>query len=59
MKVLRLLVYEGPEEWVQDTLNRSIQGKREMGQDKSITAISIGTLPDNLNLLIQKEGEEG
>jgi len=58
MKVLRLLVYEGPEEWVLDTLSRNeVQDRYCIDSDKSITSIIFGKLPDEIDLLVKRRGE--
>lgn len=54
MKVIRLLVYEGREEWIQKQLAGSIQGKKEV-LSGSITAITLGVLPSDLDLFIKQE----
>lgn len=59
MKVLRLLIYEGPEEWVMDTLNKSsVKGKHCLSNDRSITEITLGTIPDNISVLLSDERRE-
>ena len=57
MRVIRLLVYEGDEEWVLKTVASSIQGTKEILQKsvpRRITAITLGTVPDGLDLLIRQ-----
>lgn len=59
MRVVRLLVYNGPEEWVINTIKKSISGEKEIygshGDVATITAITLGTFPDDLQMLINKE----
>lgn len=45
MYVTRLLVYNGPREWVLGTLARSIQGELVCGGDKSILSTVEGLSP--------------
>jgi hypothetical protein len=60
MRVMRLLVYEGPDEWVQRVLGDSIKGKKQFSEGRSIIAITMGTIPDDTDVLVKKlaKGEE-
>uniref|UniRef100_A0A6M3KSS8 Uncharacterized protein n=1 Tax=viral metagenome TaxID=1070528 RepID=A0A6M3KSS8_9ZZZZ len=55
MRVLRLLVYEGPEDWVNNTVAKSIQGEKNISTGTMITAITLGALPDALSLFVKDE----
>ena len=56
MRVLRLLIYEGSEYWIQDTFSRcQIQGKRIIGVNKTITSIFLGKLPDEIEMFIKEK----
>uniref|UniRef100_A0A6H1ZFX8 Uncharacterized protein n=1 Tax=viral metagenome TaxID=1070528 RepID=A0A6H1ZFX8_9ZZZZ len=52
MKVIRLIIYDGDSDWVLKTISDSIQGTRTISTGGSITAITLGTLPDSLELMI-------
>lgn len=58
MRVVRLLVYEGEESQVMDTLDKSIAGKKIL-PGMSITAITLGTVPDDLRIFMDNESEKG
>lgn len=63
MKVIRLLFYDGPDEWVLDTIQKSIQGKKEISTKPvpaSITAITLGELPSHLEVFLnERSNHEG
>jgi len=40
-KVIRVLVYDGPAEWVDDTLRASISGILICGKEKSVSAATV------------------
>jgi hypothetical protein len=56
MRVIRLLIYDGPEEWVLDTLDKNgVKGLRQVASDRSIRSIILGTMPDELLSLTEEE----
>jgi len=58
MRVVRLLIYEGSGAWMEGQLSRSFpNGRRLLYANNSITAITLGTLPDVFNLLIKKSDD--
>jgi hypothetical protein len=53
MRVIRLLVYEGPEEWIQYMQEHdSIKGKFSPEKGKTITSIILGAVPDELSMFL-------
>jgi hypothetical protein len=51
MKVARLVIYEGPEEWIKSTLARSLaEGIIQLGESNFITVIALDATPE-LNYL--------
>jgi len=53
MKVIRVLIYEGDEEWLQRQLGGSMNdGKKDLGSGRSIKAITLGTMPDIVDILL-------
>jgi hypothetical protein len=57
MRVIRLVVYEGSEEWIERTLAKSIKGKCQAINPTigKITAITLGSIPDDLEIFIKEE----
>jgi hypothetical protein len=59
MKVIRVLKYEGPEEWIKDTLSKSLpDGTRYIGSDRQIAVVTLGVMPDCFDLLTEEEINE-
>ena len=58
MRIIKLLVYEGEVEWIKQTLARSINGRKDVGSDRSITSILLGTFPDDLEMYIRDNIKE-
>jgi hypothetical protein len=56
VRVLRVIEYTGPREWVEDTVSKSLACKR-FGAQKLIRSATIGTSPEILtgNALLQLE----
>jgi hypothetical protein len=58
MRVIRLLIYEGDERWVRETLDKSIKGRKDLDGTtrggNSITAVTLGTFPDDLDLAVKE-----
>jgi hypothetical protein len=53
MKVIRVLIYEGDEEWMQRQLGGSVNdGKKDLGHGRSIKAITLGTMPDIVDVML-------
>lgn len=51
VRVLRLVEYEGPREWVEATVAKSLQGTKEMksnGQPAFIRTATLGSFPEIL-----------
>lgn len=61
MRVLRLIVYEGAPDWVQDTLSKSLpDGIKKCLSRGCIKVVTLGALPDPVELVLKiKEKEEG
>jgi hypothetical protein len=52
MIAIRILVYEGDVTWVQRVLSKSFSdGIKYTGMGNSIKVVTLGTLPDNVNIL--------
>jgi hypothetical protein len=50
VRVLRILSYEGPREWVEMTVAKSIHGTKHVEREQaSITGVTIGDFPEILN----------
>jgi hypothetical protein len=46
MKIARLIIYEGSEEWIKATLSMSLrEGVCQMGDSRFITVIELDTAP--------------
>jgi hypothetical protein len=60
MRVMRLIIYEGPAEKIVEVLNKSVQGKRVFGtkMELSITAITLGTVPNELTMSLEETIDE-
>jgi len=53
MKVIRLLVYEGPEDWlVYQREHDNVKGTHIIGPEKKITSVYLGSLPDELSIAL-------
>jgi hypothetical protein len=53
MKVIRLLVYEGPEDWlVYQREHDNVKGTHIVGTEKKITSVYLGSLPDELSIAL-------
>jgi hypothetical protein len=66
MKVIRLLVYEGPENWISYQRGHdSVKGTHVVGPEKKITSVYLGSHPDELSIALAsidkiiKENENG
>jgi hypothetical protein len=55
MRVIRLIIYDGPEDRAMETVEKSIQGIKDVGKGLKITGITLGTMPDEL-IYYFKEG---
>ena len=51
VRVIRILEYRGPRDWVEQTVEASIQGRKVLGRDRncSITAATLGNFPEILH----------
>ena len=49
VRVLRVVEYIGPREWVETTVAGSIHGTRWLGTSKCIRAATIGSYPELLD----------
>jgi len=59
MKIIRILIYEGNDEWMDYQLAKSLpDGVKDFSIGNSIKAITLGTLPDSLDLLSAATSEE-
>lgn len=56
MKVFRLLIYEGSAKWIEQVLehNYIAEGIREFDMFKSITSITLGSMPNALSIEVQE-----
>jgi len=51
MRIYRLLEYDGPEDWIAKTFEKSIQGTLKLGSDRRITALTMpcaGCVPEEV-----------
>lgn len=48
VRVLRIVEYVGPRDWVEKTVQESIHGTKHLGEMKSIRAATIGEFPEIL-----------
>lgn len=56
LKVVRLLVYEGEERWVKETLAKSLpDGVKSVFGINQIKVITLGSLPNHADLLLPGE----
>jgi hypothetical protein len=46
VRVMRVLIYEGPRDWMETTLNKSIKGTIHVGHGATISAATIGEFPE-------------
>ena len=49
IRVLRIIEYQGPRDWVEKTLSTSIYGTKYVSPDCKISAATIGSFPEILN----------
>ena len=53
MKAIRLLVYEGPEDWIAyQREHDNVKGVHVIGPEKKITSVYLGSLPDELSIAL-------
>jgi len=58
MKVVRILIYEGSERWVMDTLSKSLpDGIKDIARGNLIKVATLGTMSDPVDVIF-KEGED-
>ncbi len=58
MKLVRILIYEGDEKWIARQRVHSLpDGKKEFTKDRSISVVTLGTLPDSFDLLLDASEE--
>lgn len=48
VRVLRIVEYSGPRDWVEQQIERSIHGTKDLGQGRIIRVATIGTYPEIL-----------
>jgi len=46
IRILRIIEYVGPRNWVETTINKSINGTHILAKDKRISVTTIGTFPE-------------
>lgn len=52
MEVMRVLLYRGPDKWVEQTLDRSIQGGIQLGLREGPASIQEARLPGWLSMIL-------
>lgn len=53
MKAIRLLVYEGPEDWIKyQREHDNVKGVHNVSPEKKITSVYLGYLPDELSIAL-------
>lgn len=57
VRVLRIIEYIGPRSWVENTVTRSIHGKRMINADSSITVVTLTEYPEILEQALEQEKE--
>lgn len=58
VRVLRIIEYVGPREWVEEIVARSIHGTKQLANNKCIRAATIGTYPEILEGTVEMEVTE-
>ncbi len=59
VKVLRLIMYEGDMLWISDTLSKSLpDGAKKITEINSIKVVTLGSLPDYVDLMNFKDGDK-
>ena len=48
VRVLRVIEYVGPRDWVERTVSNSVHGTKDLGDGKEIRAATIGEFPEIL-----------
>lgn len=56
IRVLRLIEYEGPRDWVEDTLSRAVKGTLIVRNDCIIRAATLGDFPSLVGSHIENRG---
>jgi hypothetical protein len=60
MRVIRLLIYEGDEEWIAKTNAQNfVKGERIIGTNRKITSVILGSVPDELSMFLKNNTEDG
>lgn len=57
VRVLRIVEYTGPRDWVERTVANSIHGTKDMGHGK-ISGATIGAYPEILQMAAPSQGEK-
>jgi len=53
MKAIRLLVYEGPDDWIEyQRVHDNVKGTHVISPEKKITSVYLGSLPDELSIAL-------
>lgn len=55
VRVLRVVEYIGPRDWVERTIAKSIHGTKFIDDGKMISAATIGEFPEILNKEVERE----
>lgn len=50
VRVLRVIEYIGPRDWVESVVSKSIHGEKILGDGKVIKAATIGNYPEVLEI---------
>ena len=54
-RIVRLLVYEGSEDWVKKTIDQShVKGVSYFGAGNVIKSVILGSLPDEVTVLVEE-----
>ena len=54
-RVIRLLVYEGTSEWIDQTMERNaVQNTKRFGRYDMIKSVVLGSLPDEVTILVEE-----
>ncbi len=46
VRVIRIVEYVGPRQWVESTVERAIHGTKVLGRNQRISAVTLGAFPE-------------
>lgn len=57
VRVLRVVEYVGPRDWVEETVAKSIHGEKQFGPNQTIRAATVGLYPEILMSELESQKE--